>query len=160
MTRDEILQAINEHYAELIRAIEAIPADQLTKHPLVEWWTVKDLLGHIALWEQVAIKFIREYKADGLPKMLGLKDDDDLDRYNKRGVTMRRDWSLARAREEFDATHHQLIREIESLSDADLNQVLPPPWGEGATLERLIAVNSYQHVPEHVEQIIKLKSDG
>lgn len=157
MTRDEILQAIQEQHAELNAMLATLSAEQL-KRPLVAWWSVKDLLGHIALWEQVALKFIREYKHDGVPKQLGIKDDDDLDRYNKRGVAMRRDLSFDVVRAELDATYRDLIAEIESLSDADLTKPLPEPWGEGATLERLIAVNSYQHVPEHVEQIVALKA--
>lgn len=157
MTRNEILQAIQEQHAELTAALAGIPAEKLTRHPLVAWWTIKDLLGHVAMWDQVALKFIREYQADGLPKQLGIQGDDDVDRYNKRGVAMRRDWSLETVRAELETTYRKLIAAIESLSDADLVKPLPPPWGDGATLERLIAVNSYQHVPEHIEQIEKWK---
>lgn len=157
MTRDEILRIIQSQYDELIAVLDAVPADQLTKRPLVDWWTAKDLVGHIAMWEQVALKFIREYKATGVPKPLGIQGDADVDRYNKRGVAMRRDLALAQVRAELDATQRDLIAAIESLSDADLTKPLPPPWSEGATLERLIAVNAYQHTPEHIEQIVALK---
>lgn len=156
MTRNEILQAIQAQHAELNTVLATLPTAQL-QQPLVAWWNAKDLLGHIALWEQVALKFIREYKHEGVPKQLGIKDDDDLDRYNKRGVAIRRDLPFDVVRAELDATYHDLIAEIESLSDADLRRPLPEPWGEGATLERLIAVNAYQHVPEHIEQITALK---
>jgi len=88
-----------------------------------------------------------------VPQQLGIKDDDDLNRYNKRGVATRRDWSLQAVRDEYATTHRDLVAAVESLSDADLVKPLPSPWGEGATMERLIAVNSYQHVPEHIEQI-------
>lgn len=157
MTRDEILQAIKEQHAELTAALAGIPADQLTKRPIVEWWTAKDLLGHVTLWEQVALKHVREYKQSGAPKPLGITGDDDVDRYNKRGVAMRRDLSFAQVQIELDTTYRELVAAIESLSDADLVKPLPAPWGDGATLERLVAVNSYQHVPEHIEQIEKWK---
>jgi uncharacterized protein (TIGR03083 family) len=153
MNRDEILRTIKEQYAELVQAIESVPVERLTKPPLVDWWTIKDLLGHVTMWNQVAVKFIREYKETGTPQQLGIKDDADLDRYNKRGVAMRRDLAFAQVRAEFDATYRELLAAVETLRDEDLSKPLPPPWGEGATLERLIAVNSYQHVPEHVEQI-------
>lgn len=157
MNRNEILRTLQAQYAELIAALADVPAEQLTKRPLVDWWTAKDLLGHIALWNQVALKFIREYKETGVPKPLGIQGDADVDRYNKRGVAMRRDLSLEQVRAELDATHRELVTAIEALTDADLVKPLPAPWGEGAMLERLIAVNSYQHTPEHIEHIANLK---
>jgi hypothetical protein len=153
MTRGEILKTLTVQHAELLASLVDIPEEALTKIPYVDWWTLKDLIGHVAMWDQVAIQFIKEYREDVAPQMLGIKDDDDLDRYNKRGVALRRDWSLQMVREELETTHHDLIALIESLTDEDLTKPLPPPWGEGATLERLIAVNSYQHAPEHLEQV-------
>jgi len=161
MTRDEILTTLKEQHAELASILAGVPADAMTKQPIVEWWSVKDLMGHITLWQHVAIKFIREYQQDGAPKMPGIKDDAALDAYNKRGAALRRDWTVERVRAEFDAACHDLVAAVESLSDADLSKVvetlhatsLQPPWDADATLERLIAVNSYQHIPEHIEQI-------
>ena len=158
MTRDEILKTIKEQHAQLLGALAGIPEDAMTKRPLVEWWTIKDLLGHIAMWERVGIKFIAEYKQDGLPKTLGLNDDATINAHNKREATIRRDWSLARVRAEFDAAHRDLIATIESLSDADLSKQLPAPWGKGDNLEKLIAINSYKHNPEHIEQIKKWRT--
>jgi hypothetical protein len=157
MTRDEILKTIKEQHAELLAALAVFPEGAMTQRPIVEWWTVKDLLGHIAMWEQVAIKFINEYKRDGVPQMLGIEGDAAIDACNKRGVVLRRDLPLARVRAEFDAAHHDLIAAIETLTDADLVKPLPQPWGKSATMERLIAINSYQHNPEHIEQIGNLK---
>ncbi|MBI5032958.1 MAG: DinB family protein [Chloroflexi bacterium] len=157
MTRDEILKTLGEQSAALLATLADIPDEAQTKIPYVDWWTIKDLIGHVAMWQQVAIQFIKDYKVDGTPKMLGIKDDADLDRYNKRGVTLQRDLSLDAVRQEMEITHRDLITAVESLTDADLAKPLPPPWGEGATLERLIAVNSYQHTPEHLEQIAAFK---
>ena len=153
MTRDQIVQAIKDNHTQFLAAIAGLDDDALTKRPIVEWWTIKDLMGHIAMWEQVAIKFIAEYRQDGLPKMLGMNDDAAINAYNKREATIRRDWSLARVRSEFDTAHRDLVAAVEMLSDADLAKQLPAPWGKGDNLEKLIAINSYQHNPEHIEQI-------
>lgn len=153
MTRTEVLKAIKEQHAQLLAALEGISEEALCKRPVVEWWTIKDLLSHIATWEQVAIQFITEYKQDGLPKILGMDDDAAINAYNKRAVTIRRDWSLARVRAEFDAAHRDLLAAIETLGEADLSKQLPAPWGQGDNLEKLIAINSYQHNPEHIAQI-------
>jgi hypothetical protein len=153
MTRSEILKTIKAHHAQLLAALEGIPEEAICKRPIVEWWTIKDVLGHLALWEQVAIQFLAEYKQTGVPQPLGMDNDDAIHAYNKRGATIRRDWSLARVRAELDAAHRDLLAAIESLSDADLSKQLPAPWGQGDTLEKLIAINSYHHNPEHIAQI-------
>ena len=157
MTRAEILQTLKEHHAQLLAVLDGIPEEALCKRPVVEWWTIKDLLGHIATWEQVAIQFLAEYKQGDVPKPLGMDSDAAINAYNKRAVTIRRDWSLARVRAEFDAAHRDLLAAIETLDDADLSKPLPAPWGKGDNLEKLIAVNSYQHNPEHIAQIEQWK---
>ena len=160
MTRDEILKKIREDHTQLLATLAEIPEERIIKQPLVEWWTIKDLLGHIAMWEQVAIKFIAEYKRDGVPQPLGISDDaaDEVAKHNKREAVIRRDWSLARVRAEFDAAHRDLLAAVETLSDAALSKQLPAPWDQGDTLEKLIAINSYQHNPEHIAQIKEWRS--
>jgi hypothetical protein len=153
MTRDQIVQAIKDNHTQFLAAIAGLDDDALTKRPIIEWWTAKDLMGHMAMWEQVAIKFIAEYRQDGLPKILDMNDDNAINAYNKREATIRRDWSLTRIRAEFDTAHRDLIAAIETLSDADLARQLSAPWGKGDNLEKLIAINSYKHNPEHIEQI-------
>lgn len=160
MTRDEVLKRLQQEHANLIAALGGIPHDVMVTQPVVDWWTLKDLLGHIAMWEQVALKFISEYLQDGLPKPLGLKDDAALDTYNKRGAALRRDWPLARARDEFEATFRDLVAAVAPLSDSRLNAPLPAPWPEGYTLESLIAINSYEHEPEHAAQIRQWKTEN
>ncbi|MCI0476414.1 MAG: ClbS/DfsB family four-helix bundle protein, partial [Anaerolineales bacterium] len=140
MTRAEILKTIEEHHAQLLAVLDGIPEEAMCKRPIVEWWTIKDVLGHIATWEQVAIQFLAEYKQAGVPKPLGMDSDAAINAYNKRAATLRRDWPLARVRAEFDAAHRDLLAAVETLSDADLAKQLPAPWEKGDTLEKLIAI--------------------
>ena len=49
--------------------------------------------------------------------------------------------------------HLNFLMAIGGLGDEDLSKPLPPPWGEGDTLEHLVAINSYEHEPEHTQQI-------
>lgn len=156
MTRIEILEALERDRSRLFNLLEGIPDDALVTQPVVDSWTVKDLVGHMALWHQVAIQFIADFVRDGVPKSLGLKDDAAINAYNAQGAAERRDWSLARAREELDASYRSLTSAIGQLRDDDLHAPLPDPW-QGATLERLIAINSYDHNPEHIDQIAKWK---
>lgn len=154
MTRSEMIQAIQAHHSQLLALLEGVSEEILGKRPVVGWWTIKDLLGHIAVWEQVAIRFISEYQRDGTPQPLGIATDEQINAMNKREVVIRRDWTLARVRAEFDTTYRHLLAAIESLRDEDWTKPLGGPW-QDATLEKLIAVHSYEHISEHFAQISK-----
>jgi hypothetical protein len=159
VTRDEILDAIKREHEKFLEAIADIPDDVATTQHVIDWWTLKDVLGHISTWYLVARQFIREYVRGDVPVPLGIgQSDAEIDAYNKRAAAMRRDYSLARVRAELDAAYRDLIAATEALSDADVSKQLSTPWGDGDNLEKLIAVNSYGHLPEHVEQIQQWKS--
>ncbi len=153
MTHDEILNSIEQTHANLISVLDGIPEDVITTRPVVDWWTLKDVMGHMTMWRRVAIQFIDEYRRNGVPVPIGMNDDAAIEAYNKRGAALRRDYTLARMRAEFDASHRDLIAAVEKLSDAELTKPLPAPWDVGTTLEYLIAINSYEHEPEHLAQI-------
>lgn len=153
MTRDEIINAIRNQHVDFLSAIGGIPDDAMVNTLITEQWTIKDMMAHIAIWMRVAIKFIREFKADGVPKSLGLSDDDKLNAFNEQGFRARQDTPLPEVIEEFQLAYRELIEDIESLTDLELSQPLPAPWEEGDTLEKLIAINSYEHEPEHTLQV-------
>ncbi|HEX7587533.1 MAG TPA: DinB family protein [Anaerolineae bacterium] len=158
MTRDELLVQIKQTHADLASSLEGISDETMSTRPVIDWWTLKDMLGHIAMWEQVALRFIEQFQSEGAPKSLGLGDDAAVDVYNKRGAAERRDWPLALIRSKFDAARIDLLAAVEGLRDEQLNAPLAAPWESGVTLERLIAWNSYEHVPEHIEQIVKWRN--
>jgi hypothetical protein len=156
MTRAELLEKMRRAHDDFRRALDGIGDDTMVAQQVVESWTIKDLMGHIALWHRVAIRFIDEYLRCGAPQPLGIEDDAAIDAFNQRGAARVRDWSLAQVRAEFDAAYRELDAAVAGLSDAQLNAQLPTPWDRSPiTLEKLIAINSYEHEPEHTEQIIK-----
>lgn len=158
MKREQVLTQLKQTHEDLVRTLEGISEETMSTRPVIDWWTLKDMLGHMAMWERVAVQFLDEFQRDGAPHELGLKDDAALDAYNKRGAAERRDWPLARVRAEFDAASEDLVAAVERLTDTQLNAPLAAPWETGATLERLIAWNSYEHVPEHIAQIVAWRS--
>ena len=153
MTRDEILQAIRREHLNFLTVIAGIPDAELVDAPITEEWTVKDTMAHLAIWTRIAIKFIREFKRDGVPIHLGLDDAARVDAFNEQGWQARQETPLAEVIQEFHAAFQDLIAAVETLTDQELSAPLPAPWDEGDTLEILIATNSYEHEPEHTLQV-------
>lgn len=159
MTRDEILGSIRREHLTFLTVIAGIPDEMLANEYVMQQWTVKDMLGHIAMWMRVACQFIAEYKRDGVPVSLGLNDEEAINAFNTENWIARREVPLKQAMDEFGAAYSALIEAVTSLSDAELNAQLPAPWKTGDTLERLIAINSYEHEPEHSEQVTLWRAD-
>jgi hypothetical protein len=159
MTRDDILQATKKLHEDFLATIADIPDEVIVRERIIDWWSLKDMLGHVTFWYLVATKFVREYQSQGTPQPLDL-DDSKIDALNHREAAMRRDYALARIRAELDEAYRELLVVTAELSDADVNKTLPAPWNadQSITLERLIAVNAYEHLPEHIAQIQKWKS--
>jgi hypothetical protein len=153
MTRDEIIAAIRREHILFLTSIAGIPDEMLENEYVMQQWTIKDMLGHIAMWMRVACQFVADYKKDGVPKSLGLDNDGAVDAINAQGRAASHVLSLKQVMDEFAAAYGALIDAVQTLSDAELNAQLPAPWKEGDTLERLIAINSYEHEPEHTEQV-------
>ena len=160
MTHAEIIQAIRREHINFLTAIGGIPDDVMIDEPVAEELTIKDMMAHIAMWMRVAIKFVQDYKTTGVPKSLGLDEEAKIDAFNEQGWEARRELPLAQVIGEFAAAYGDLIAAVESLSDEELNAPLPPPWGESDTLERLIAVNSYEHEPEHTTQLLAWREEN
>ena len=60
VTRDQVLEKLEQSRASLLAAVADIPEEVMQTQAVVEPWTVKDLLGHIAVWQQLAIQIIRD----------------------------------------------------------------------------------------------------
>ncbi len=159
MTRDEVLQALERDRAQLQAALEGLDDQLMMTEPVVGEWTIKDLLGHMAMWHQVALQFIADYRQHRSPKSLGLKDDAAIDTYNRRAAARRRAWPLAQVGAELNTSYRDLAAAVTGLTDEQLNAPLPTPWESGTTLERLIAINSYEHDPEHMAQMNKWREE-
>ena len=73
MTRNQVLEKIRQAHAEFVAALTDLRDDVMATQPVVDWWTLKDVMSHVAMWERVAIQFIEDYRLKGLPASLGLK---------------------------------------------------------------------------------------
>jgi uncharacterized damage-inducible protein DinB len=94
-------------------------------------WSLKDLLGHLAHWEELAFETISRARADGAITRVAL---GDVDEENAKDVARKLDWPLDRVWNEASSTHEKLLAEIRSTSEEDWNRALPFDGGGERTL--------------------------
>jgi hypothetical protein len=83
-------------------------------------WSAKDLVGHIAAWERLALEVVQDWRGDrGLTAEELAPDLQAVDRLNAREVERRRAWSLERVLSEAGSVHAGLVDAIRSVGDEE-----------------------------------------
>jgi hypothetical protein len=144
----EVTRELEEAWQALRPAVESFSADELERPGVVERWSMKDLLGHIAFWAQEATKNLRLIAfghADDIRRPGGERTAAE---WNEREYRLRKDRPLAAVRGEWLGSHEDAKRALESFPANMLgNEVRGRPVAE------LFAEDTYGHYREHLAHI-------
>ena len=139
---DDSVEAISERiersWRGLMGALAGIPEERLTESGVVGDWSVKDLLGHVAVWDAHAVAAVRRYLSGEAPGQV------DWEALNEREAAARADRSLAEQRSEMEAAHEQVRSLVRGLRPPDLD--VPG-------VRHRLAVDSFEHYDEHAAEI-------
>jgi hypothetical protein len=81
-------------------------------------WSPKDLVGHLASWEERALDALAAWGRDERAPIDDLWRTLSTTRINDQAVRRKAAWSLARVRRESERTHAELLEAIRTMSDA------------------------------------------
>jgi hypothetical protein len=84
-------------------------------------WSLKDLVGHLAHWEELALETLRRAREDGSLSRVAL---DDVDAENAADIERKAEWDMARVRTAAAATHAELVNELRGMSDEEWRKPL------------------------------------
>ncbi|MEE8390003.1 MAG: DinB family protein [Anaerolineae bacterium] len=155
MTKEDMLAKLAESRRYLHRATQDLNEEEMTQVQVEGAWTIKDVLGHIASWEDICLEPLRRY-ADGDPfKVEVIKDYLIL---NEELSARKQDIPLDAILDELDAIRQELVATASKLSAERWEQRVLFPWGdEGAVAEMLDEL--YQHELEHARVIQQWRGD-
>ncbi len=141
-------------HATVLRTLNAFPAAELSTAGAVGYWSVKDVVGHLASFEQVLIEIIenlikprpipltQQFAANGQAF-----NDEQVDR-------LRRPRTMAQVFEEYRAAHERVRTGVGALPPSLWRQPGILPWyGAEYDLEDFIVYTFYGHKREHCGQI-------
>lgn len=144
MSKQDFLARIRASRALLNEAISGLTEDQMTHDLVTPDWTVKDILAHIAAWQNEAALGM-ERAARGEP--VGPLINESVDEWNAARVNERRRLPLVDVMEEFTSGHDRLLADLEAWP-ADTAPMGSGGWDETSALWWLT-----DHDLEHVEMI-------
>ena len=155
MTKEDMLAKLAESRRDLHRATQGLSGEEMTQVQVEGVWTIKDVLGHIASWEEICLDPLRRY-ADGDPYSVEAVEDYLI--LNEELAARKQDIPLDVILDELDAIRQELVATASKLSAEQWEQRVLFPWGdEGAVAEMLDEL--YQHELEHVHAIRQWRGD-
>lgn len=121
-------------------ALDRVPARAVLDAGVCGHWSVKDLIGHVAIWDDVAARRIHALCNDEEPVVIR-----DVDGFNLREADLRIDRNINDLLAELRTNHNRVLSALQSASR-----------GSGDMLERVeaaIADDTWNHYDEHRKQI-------
>lgn len=157
MNKTELLSEIKTSYAGLLGLVERLDDTMLSKC-LGGGWRIKDILAHIAAWEEVLIRF--HIQAQPFGQVVGSETIDywesTEDETNEHFYQRHRDWSGERVLSYLQETHEKLSEVIEALPEDALANPTVQSAASAQPMNPLIDYvigNTIAHYEEHVPMI-------
>lgn len=149
VTRAGFLDTLRSARSEWDDALAEVPRELMEERGVEGEWSIKDIVAHVSWHEREMVGVLRERALVGSDLW-----DLELHQRNAAIFAENRDRTLDDVLTDAGRTFRQLLREVEALSDDDLNDParfrdLPPDWLPW----KLIAENSYEHYPSHAASI-------
>jgi hypothetical protein len=141
VNREQLIGRIEGSWGSFKDACAGLSDAASTQQGVVDDWSVKDLMAHVATWEEEALKALPVIMQDKRPPRYG-----GVDNFNARQNEANSRLSLTEARDALQGSHRRLL---------DFIATVPEAWFESETRFRhRLRLDTWGHYPEHTEAIL------
>lgn len=147
--REELVQQLEEARRTLFALIDQF--DQSDK--VYPEWTIKQLLAHLAGWDDMVIEMLRAVGEDRPPSTRSVRG---IDYYNAQSVAERETLDLNHIRKECERTREEVKRLLREFPLEKLNEEIVYPWGAKGSIARFIQVFIHHEGVEHADDLRQL----
>ncbi len=149
MNKTEFLDRQRQARAEWEALLAEVGPERMTRPGTAGYWSVKDVIAHVAWFEREMVGLIRERALEGSELW-----DLDQDARNAVVYEQNRDRPLDEVLAEAREVYAELLPMLEGMSDDEYEnaarfQGMPPGW----TPWRVIAGNTWEHYEAHMPAI-------
>jgi uncharacterized damage-inducible protein DinB/predicted RNase H-like HicB family nuclease len=132
-----LLAALAAAREELRAAVVLVPPEERSSRAVCGTWTLKDVLGHIADWEALGAIGLGQMAAGQAPYV---EHVEDIDAWNAIHVEARRYQPWEQVWEDWRRARRALKETLAGMSQTNLEQTYPFPWGSEGTPYQWAAV--------------------
>ncbi len=144
----EVHRELEQAWADLTAVVDSVPVGDREKPGVVESWTLKDLLGHIAFWSGRAAETLRCACAGRLDDIPFGEGDNWFDEWNEREYNIRKDRSFMEVRTEFLRNYKEANARLDETPEEKVNMRL-----RGEVVSVYFAGDTSGHYREHAVHI-------
>jgi DinB family protein len=171
VTRDQAVEVLEAGRRALDLLIAGLDDAAMTQPATIGGgdWSAKDLLGHLAFWEELAVDLVAARRAGRPPALdeISAAGDAGVDRANAANEAATAGQSLELVRARAAAAHASLLQLIRTLGDAAWHSASTDPNARYPTLgERLGAIlggevqgpfgHTFDHLPDLRAYVVSL----
>ena len=140
-TKDTARRLLDKARKELMACLGGLTEEDIEVCLVTEKWTVRDVLVHIQVWEEVAVERL-QFILDGRAADICYLTPAEYDAWNERARRASEKWSTRDVLERLETSHRHLLKLVETMTDGQLN--------EASVLSR-----RWSHEREHTAQICR-----
>lgn len=148
VAKADVERELLEAWEALGSAVDSFSDMELEQPGVVESWSIKDLLGHIAFWAQQAAENLQLMAAGRADEVRHPSDEKATDEWNEREWRARRERPLSDVREEWLDSFQAAMAAMADFPAERLQENV-----KGATVLARFAGDTYEHYREHLEQL-------
>ena len=148
ITKAEVERELVEAWQALASFVDSIPDAMMEQPGVLEGWSTKDLLGHIAFWSQRAAQNLQLAAAGKVDEIRFPADVAAVDEWNERERRLRRDRTLSDVREEWLESYQQAMQALADFPAEKAEQKV-----KGQTVLRWFAIDTSKHFREHLAHL-------
>jgi len=115
-SKADLLTALADAQAQFDAAIAGLDDAALVEPGVVGEWSIKDLIGHVAAWEQLVIESAEQWRTgEAIPTPTWTSADE----FNARDAARKSDWTLDAVRADAAETRHRLQAVLAQITDEE-----------------------------------------
>lgn len=147
-SRDELERELESAWRDVKAVVDLVPDAEKERPGVVEEWSVKDLLGHMAFWADKAARDLKALVADRPDDIETPSSDDEERAWNAREAEARKGNSLAQVRAEWERSHRAAAEALQATPMEALEMEVKG-WPQ---LRRFLGDTTW-HYRQHAEHI-------
>ena len=153
MDKAKLLDKMHGGYDELDALLITFTPEQLTTEGVSGTWSIKDILAHLASWQQRTLQRLDAAARNEAPDVPDIANEEEENQLNERFYSENRELTPAEVLNNYHAAYAALVTAVEQASDEDLFTPGRFAWLGDTVLWETVAGNTYDHIAEHIGAI-------